>query len=132
MAWGSHLTLLFHTYLLINSSSVSVIQPFSPSSGNLWNSGTNLLSTLCVCMVTFLKFSLCLGYSYSLNHPLQERKNDWILKFAFFNTLVREPIHGYDDLNGQLFRERYILHPIQVPLRVCKNKTENGRKTKAG
>ena len=101
-------------------------------SGNLWNSGTNLLSTLCVCLVTFLKFSLCLGYSYSLNHPLQERKNDWILKIAFFNILVREPIHGYNDLNDQLFRERYTLHPIQVPLRVCKNKTANGRITKAG
>ena len=119
---------LGYSYSLNLSTSVYFLTIFQV----IWNSGTKLLSTLCVCLVTFLKFSLCLGYSYSLNHPLQERKNDWILKIAFFNILVREPIHGYNDLNDQLFRERYNLHPIQVPLRVCKNKTANGRITKAG
>lgn len=141
--WKKIISLTWHQDLISHYSSIliSSLTPlqslcFSLShhlSGNLWNSDTNLLYTLCVCnMVTFLEFSLCLGYSYSLNHSLQGRKNDWILKIAFLNILVREPIHGYDDLNDQLFRERYILQPIQVPLRLCKNKTVNGRIIQAG
>ena len=133
MASGSHL-------ILLSISSLTPLQSlcFSLSghlSGNLWNSGTNLLSTLCVCMVTFF-FFFNFHFTWGTVIPsITFFKKERMIEYSnlsFFNILVREPIHGYDDFNDQLFTERYILHPIQVPLRVCKNTTANGRIIKAG
>lgn len=76
-----HQDLISHySSIFISSSTPLQSLCFSLSghlSGNLWNSGTNLLSTLCVCMVTFFKIFTLPGVQL-FPQSSSSRKKEWL------------------------------------------------------